>query len=715
MRSAFFFPLLFLPFLVWAQSPVLIDDDFGYQVLGEELQVIHDPSAMKTFEEIRHMPMDPVSEPRPNFGYVDGAIWVKTEIKNERSIPLVKFQINQPQLDTVDFYVFDGNEIVAHYQMGQAFPFEDRIYDKPNFLIDLQIPQGETRWVFTRISSFESVILPVYVATPEGLNDMEHLVLLLFGAYFGLIIAMAVYNLFLSITTRDGSYLYYVIYILAVGSTQAVLEGFLDKYLWPNNPWFAMRSVYFFTSFVSISSLIFMRHFLRTKIYAPFYHNAANLLFGFFGLIFFLSLFSLNTFVHTSAQMGIGLVALYIFLTSITVYRRGYQPAKFFLIAWLVLLIGICVYAMKDAGIIASTPVTNYLLQFGSAVEALLLSMALADRINILKREKSESQEEALKISLENERIVKEHNIILEQRVKARTADLEATNEQLNDALEDLKNAQSQLVNSEKMASLGQLSAGIAHEINNPINFVGANITPLELDIREVLEVLKRYESIESAAEFEEKVREIASMKEDMDFDYTLKEIEDLLKGIKHGAERTAAIVAGLKNFSRMDESEMQLFDLNEGLESTLLILSNEIPDWVKMDIRFGDIPKVECLGGKINQVFLNIINNGLQAFASWPERENRLYEISSWGDEGQVFFRFKDNAGGMSKETMDRIYDPFFTTKNVGHGTGLGMSISYQIIKAHGGTIEIESEEGEGTVFTLNLPVIGTKISEEL
>ena len=163
-----------------------------------------------------------------------------------------------------------------------------------------------------------------------------------------------------------------------------------------------------------------------------------------------------------------------------------------------------------------------------------------------------------------------------------------------------------------------------------------------------------------------------------------------------------------------MDDTELQPFDLNEGLESTLLILSNEVPGWVEMEVKLGELPDVECLGGKINQVFLNIINNGLQAYASWPEKENRVYEISSWVDDEHVYFRFKDNAGGMKPEILEKIFDPFYTTKNVGEGTGLGLSISYRIVKSHGGGIEVESEEGVGTVFTLNLPIVGSIVSED-
>lgn len=708
MKPLYLLVGIFLSQFACGQSVVTVTQDFGYRVLGQELNVFIDSSGTMTFDEVLTESFHTVQEKRPNLGFSKGAVWVKVAIQNLRSNPLIKFQINQPQLDTVEIFVWDGRELIASYRMGQAYPFSFREFEKPNFLIGLEIPQGQTRWVYTRIATKEQIVLPVYVATPEGMSKMERTILLLFGAYFGLILALAVYNLFVFFTVGDRSYLYYVVYILAVGSTQAVLEGFFDQYLWPDNSWLAMRSVYFFTVIVSVSSLVFMRQFLKTAVYAPTYHRVANLFFAFFGVIFVMTLFGVGPFIHIASQMAIGMVAIYIFATSLAVYRRGYTPAKFFLIAWLVLLVGIIVYALKDAGLIPSTPLTNYLLQVGSAVEAVVLSLALADRINILKREKSESQERALRVSMENERIVKEQNIVLENKVKERTADLEQSNERLNHALENLKATQSQLVDAEKMASLGQLSAGIAHEINNPINFVGANIEPLHLDIQDVLKVLNGYESITSADEFEREKSRIEDLKKELDLEFVLKEIDDLLKGIRHGAERTAAIVAGLKNFSRLDESELQPFDLNQGLESTLLILSNEIPHWVTMDVQLADIPKVECLGGKINQVFLNIINNGLQAFSSWHQKEDRVFKIRSWADGDRVYFRFEDNAGGMSLETRNKIFDPFYTTKEVGQGTGLGMSISYKIIRSHNGDIEIESELGRGSVITLNLPVEG-------
>ncbi len=406
------------------------------------------------------------------------------------------------------------------------------------------------------------------------------------------------------------------------------------------------------------------------------------------------------------SQIGIGTVSLFIFGASVTAYRAGYNPAKFYLIAWSVLAVGIGVYALKDAAVIPSNPFTNYLLLFGSAVEAILLSLALANGIAILKKEKEDSQARELVASKENERIVKEQNLLLEVKVGERTSDLEETNNELSNTLNQLRDTQSQLVDAEKMASLGQLTAGVAHEINNPINFVSANIQPLRFDIEDIKSVFALYESVGSGEEFDQKKPEIEVLKKKLDIDYVMVEVTQLIDAIEDGASRTTEIVKGLKNFSRLDEENLKATDLNEGLESTLIILSSNVPEGMEIITDLGVIPKVECLGGKINQVFMNIINNSLQAVSENGTGYGHKLIIKSWEENKQAYFSFIDDGPGIPKEIQKKIFEPFFTTKEVGGGTGLGLSISFSIIDSHQGKIHVESEVGQGAKFIINLPI---------
>ena len=278
---------------------------------------------------------------------------------------------------------------------------------------------------------------------------------------------------------------------------------------------------------------------------------------------------------------------------------------------------------------------------------------------------------------------------------------IEEKNKDLNKLLNDLKEAQQQLVMSEKMASLGQLTAGIAHEINNPINFVSANIKPLKEDLADILECINRYESVIQKNKLEGMFSGVQQFKNNTDINISIQEVNDLLKGIEEGANRTSEIVKGLRNFSRLDQNVIKKANLNEGIESTLALLHSVYKDKVEIERDYGEIPEVECLPGQVNQVFMNILSNAIQAI---PESGKIFIKTREENDEVKISIR--DTGHGMSDETKQKIFDPFYTTKEVGKGTGLGLSISYGIIERHSGKIEVNSEIGKGTEFIIILPI---------
>jgi two-component system NtrC family sensor kinase len=398
------------------------------------------------------------------------------------------------------------------------------------------------------------------------------------------------------------------------------------------------------------------------------------------------------------------LVSVYMLFTSIIILKKGYKPAKFFLIGWSIFLIGICIYVLKDFGFLPYNIFTRYTMHFGTAAEVILLSFALADRINILKQEKEQSQTEALLALQKNEKLIIEQNVVLENRVQERTIELKHTNEELNSTLSNLKDAQTQLVNVEKMASLGQLTAGIAHEINNPINFVSANIKPLKLDFIDILGLIKEYETITPETDLTIKLKDIENYKEQIDLTYLITEIESLISVIDDGAQRTIEIVAGLKNFSRLDESDIKIANINEGIRSTLILLKSAIPKNTTVITDLGNIPSIDCLPGKLNQVFMNLLSNAIYAITKKKTDDENKIIIKTYELNDHIYVSIEDTGIGMTDTVKAKVFDPFFTTKDVGEGTGLGMSIVYKIIESHQAKIEIESEFGVGTKMTLIL-----------
>jgi len=278
---------------------------------------------------------------------------------------------------------------------------------------------------------------------------------------------------------------------------------------------------------------------------------------------------------------------------------------------------------------------------------------------------------------------------------------LESTNDALHATVVDLKATQEQLVQAEKMASLGQLTAGVAHEINNPINFVTANIQPLKDDLADILKIIDRYDKVVREKGMEGEFAEVEKFKTEAQIDITMQEVHDLLKGIEDGAMRTSEIVKGLRNFSRLDQNVYLKANLNESLESTLTLLHSSYKNRIVIIKELGEIEEVECFPGKINQVFMNILSNAIQAIPGQGTifiRTRQVVDI--------VKISVKDTGAGMSESVRKKIFDPFFTTKDVGKGTGLGLSISFGIIQKHNGEIEVFSTPGEGTEFVISLPV---------
>lgn len=302
-------------------------------------------------------------------------------------------------------------------------------------------------------------------------------------------------------------------------------------------------------------------------------------------------------------------------------------------------------------------------------------------------------------ISLENAELYEQ----LEEKVEARTQALNQKNEELQSALQRLTSTQTQLVQSEKMASLGQLTAGIAHEINNPINFISSNVQAIKMDFMELKELLEKVAQLSPNGNDTLELESLKKLESQIDTKFLIAEIEALIGGIERGADRTQNIVSSLSTFSRKTTENFAEADIHEGLNSTLTILNSRINEKeIMVEKKYGSLPLIKCQISKINQVFLNIINNAIHAVPKYGE-----IKIVTRSQGNHILISIQDNGKGMDKVTQEKIFEPFFTTKEVGEGTGLGLSISYGIIEQHQGKIEVESEIGKGTRFLISLPIV--------
>ncbi|MEH1851415.1 MAG: AAA family ATPase [Nostoc sp.] len=358
------------------------------------------------------------------------------------------------------------------------------------------------------------------------------------------------------------------------------------------------------------------------------------------------------------------------------------------------------------------------------------------DRVEILKLLTTQAA-----ISLENAILYKnlaqakesleEYNHTLEEKVQERTQELNDKNYSLQQTLQELQRTQIQLIQSEKMSSLGQMVAGVAHEINNPINFIHGNINHASSYVKDLLDLVVVYQQ-----EYPHPSPLVEEKSEEIDIDFLTEDLPKILDSMKIGSSRIRNIVLGLRNFSRLDESEMKPVDIHEGIDSTLMILQHRIQEKnnfpeIEVIKEYGKLPEVMCFPGQLNQVFMNILSNAIDALEESfaigdPSLVNNKEQITKDIEASAVFdmvgqihifteltdsntaiIRIADNGSGMTKAVQQKIFDPFFTTKSIGSGTGLGLSISYQIIvDKHKGSLTCNSTLGKGTEFVIEIPM---------
>ncbi|MBS3914057.1 MAG: GHKL domain-containing protein [Bacteroidetes bacterium] len=611
--------------------------------------------------------------PLPSFQNQNGTHFIKFEIK-ENSFHRGPVWIKLPFLscESIELNFIDAAEkTIANIPLTKK---------SSNFLFRIDSVPENSKFILFKVKSSFALFFPMKLMQNDKMESSEKRDDIVYSMYFGIVIIMSLYNLFVYFSTRSSSYLYYFAYSLTFGIAQFCLVGFFNTLATPGNYMLSKQFSIVFSGLSGVFGLFFINSFLEIKQLLPKFRKLFLLfLFSYIGVTL-AGMFRIFEPVFNWLNMnGVG-AGLFCLVVSAYLSLKKNRPARFYFAAWSTFILCLVLYILTNVGVAPYNGFTKFLLPLGSAIEISLLSFALADKINIL--------------SEENEMLIREQNIMLERQVAERTAEL-------GDALENLKQTQMQLVNSEKMASLGHLTAGIAHEINNPINFISANVSPLRRDIEDYETLMDLYGEL-TPENFDERIANIQAKEKEFDLEYLKKEIQTLLSGIDEGAKRTAEIVKNLKIFSHIDKAEHSFYSVNEGLKSTLQLLSHKLNDiYVRED--FSDLPPILCFPGKLNQVFMNILSNAIDALAG---RNNPEIGVTTYLKDNLVFVDISDNGSGIPENIIKDIFNPFFTTKDVGSGTGLGLSITLAIVEEHGGELRVKSEPDKGTTFTIILPL---------
>ncbi|MBD0377722.1 MAG: hypothetical protein ICV51_19100 [Flavisolibacter sp.] len=697
--KTFFVILFFIAWCTGVAQTVAIHNPGEVIHVARYSYYLEDPSGKHTIEDVLKSgaagEFKKLNKPLVNFSVTASAFWIKCSIRNETAEKLL-LELGNTTLYDIRLYEFDSGRLVAQHQAGTRFPFHQREVNDMRYRFELAAPPGATETLLLRVQNYRGTQFPLVVGTKVAFYNKGNSQYFLRGIYYGFMLLMVLYNLFIYFTLRDSSYIYYVLYVFFMGLWNASIDGYTFKYLWPSVP-FLNQYTDVLVVFVSMAIISFATNFLNTRQGAPVLHKL---------LLGLLLCYTITLLIIVSGSFVTGTIllefvslisVLVLFVTAYVTLRRGYKPARFFLIAWSLFLVSVVIYVIKDYNIIPYTSLTVNSLRIGSAAEAMLLSMALAHRINIYKEEKEQANMERLLSLEENKKLVEQQNIVLERKVEERTQELKKTNRDLVSVLDNLKATQNQLVQTEKLASLGQLTAGIAHEIKNPLNFIN-NFSDVNTDL--INEMKKALEG--------------GNASEALMLAGTITENN---QKIMHHGQRADAIVKNMLEHSRTGKAEKQAIDINALVEEYLRLSYHGFrakdKDFnVRLQTDFdASIGEIAIIQQDISRVLLNLFNNAFYAVNEKKKQGKAGYEptvsVSTKKSGNWIAIHVRDNGLGIPQKLLDKLYQPFFTTKPSGQGTCLGLSLSYDIItKGHGGELKVETKEGEYTEFTVLLPV---------
>ncbi|MEP7266100.1 MAG: 7TM diverse intracellular signaling domain-containing protein [Saprospiraceae bacterium] len=690
MKSIFLFILTFfvMQFLQAQKITfILSEQSENNNMLSKELEVFVDSSEKMSFEQILHdsslhfSNANSVGKPKKS------TYWVRINLKSNYSQD-VTYRIASFWWDYVTGYLMSPDSTVQILQTGLLCKKSDM---KGKDFATFQLPAGKEIKLYARLSASGyfmrmdnvNIMLSKYVPALEN----ERYFLFMTALLFGIMIGFAIYNLSISVSIRDGSYIWYFLYVACLAISLIGQIGsrtsYLTQFILPEHPLVGLFLKRMVDPVAFISLILFSRSFLHTRKKHPRWDNFLLC------MIFALTVHSILWLIGAFNRANSAYIAIIFYLasvigviiTAVIAYREGFKAARFFIAGLIVVAIGILISLFTVtswADLLWFLPDTRFFsfvkssaVFFFGGIDAFIFSLALADR----------------------------QKIRLEKLVAERT-------EELKHSLDTLQQTQKQLIQSEKMASLGELTAGIAHEIQNPLNFVN-NFSGLNTElIDEVLEVSSKKERSEDDDALQKEL---------------LNDLKENSIKINHHGQRASSIVKGMLEHSRSSTGQKIPTDINALADEYLKLSYHGLKardprDSANKDFNVDyksdfdiNLPKIEVVPQDIGRVLLNLINNAFQAVDEKAKKGGVDYKptvtVSTKSNADQIEIRVSDNGDGIPETIKDKIFQPFFTTKDTGKGTGLGLSLAYDIVKAYGGEIRVETEVGKGSKFTIILP----------
>ncbi|PKV51397.1 signal transduction histidine kinase [Aquimarina sp. MAR_2010_214] len=651
--------LLLSPFNSFGQTTILLHDLTELQDIGKQTHYLEDTSIKLSIEEVMgnsfEIKFKEYTQETLNFSSTASAYWLKFKIT--KAIP-ANFYLNvgSAYIDSISLYEFDKeNKLISIRHTGDDLPFDTREIEVSNYLFALDFDVNSTRTFYLRVKSDQPLFFPLRVGTLSQFLNYEHDLDFLQGIYFGFMLLIFLYNLFLYFSTRERIYLYYIAYVFSITWFMASVFGYFFEYFWPNIP-FLNGLVVVSAGLTMITATLFTQKFLNTKESGSIMHKG-SMVFLFIGvLVCALVLLGFKIEGLKLAQGGLLIMAAYFILLGIRFRLKGYRPAKYYLLAWGALIIGICFAILESLNL---TFVMTYLnaMQIGSALEVLLLSFALGDRINMYKKQKEDAQLEALLKAKENERLIQEQNVVLEKKVKERTAEVAIRNEELV----NLNKEKDMLVNI------------AAHDLRTPLSHIRLLIQLIDITSLHLTEDQKSY-----------------------------------LTEIDNSADRLSQMIGRILNIHALETNQVKL--KNQVID--LVQLVNYVVKCFRLTAEDKEIEMittsqsgnhyVEVDKNYMIQVLENLVSNAIK----FSKRGSKV-ALHVKSHDARTYIVVEDHGPGISEQDQKKLFGRFqklSAQPTEGEASiGLGLSIVKKYIESMNGEIHCESELGIGTKFIIS------------
>ena len=650
----------------FSQSTVFLEDETALRAIGTKVEVLEDEASNLSIETILSERLQTQfrtnTQDYVNFSSTASTYWLKFKVQKRTAEPFY-LNIGSAYIDAISLYEFDTNmKRLSTRHTGDDRPFLSREVETGSYLFRLNLEPEETRVYYLSVKSDQPLFFPICVGTLPNFMAYMHDLDFLQGIYFGFMLLIFLYNLFLYFSTKETIYVYYIMYVFSITWFMASVFGYFFEYLWPNVP-FINQLVVVSSGLTMITATLFTQKFLETKRTEPLMHKGAFVFLAIgIGVCLMVAL-GLKIEGLKLAQAGLLLMALYFVILGIRFKLKGYRPATYYLIAWGALIVGICFAILESLDI---APVMSYLnaMQIGSALEVLLLSFALGDRIKMYKQQKEDAQAQALVIAKENEILIKGQNEILENKVKKRTAEVALQNEELL------------AINKEKDV----LVHIVAHDLRTPLSQIKGLLQLLDMtDLEEVEERQGYLQEIDNSTDrLSEMINRILSI-------HTLEHKDIKLK---------MAVI----NLDTVVKSVVESFQFMASEKAIAIHFETETQP------HFAEIDK---------DYFIQVIENLISNAVKFSERHKTIV-VSLVSQGSNVRIIVADQGPGISANDQKKLFGRYqkLTAQPTGGeaSTGLGLSIVKKYVEAMGGTIHCESELGKGSrfivVFKATLPV---------